>query len=86
MKLVVDWFPSIWLGVVAAAVLRLNWYYYNRTKIDRYEWNSLKMIKFYIDETKKENGRIGLTFWVLVVMPIMAFITLLMRVFYYKHM
>ncbi|MDD2272216.1 MAG: hypothetical protein PHP95_15765 [Desulfuromonadaceae bacterium] len=86
MKLVVDWFPSIWLGVVAAAVLRLNWYYYNGTKINKYEWNSLKMIKFYIDETKKENGRIGLTFWVLVVMPIMAFITLLMRIFYYKHM
>lgn len=86
MKLIVDWFPNIWLAVVVAAVLRLYWYYYNRTKLNRYEWNSLKMIKFYMDETKKEYGRIGLSFWVLVAIPFMAFITFILRVFYYKHM
>ena len=82
----VDWFPNIWLALVAAAVLRINWYYYNKTKMKGYEWNSLRMIKFYMEETKKEYGHIGLSFWVLVSIPFMAFITLLLRVFYYKHM
>jgi hypothetical protein len=86
VKLIVDWFPTIWLTVTAVAICRLQWYYYDRTKTNRTDWLGFKMVKFYIEETKKEYGRIGFSFWILLTTPVFAFISMILRVFYYKHM
>jgi hypothetical protein len=86
MKLIVDWFPTVSLTALTAAFFRLQWYYYDRTKLKKTEWNFFKIISFYMKQTKIEYGHIGVSFWVLLMTPFFAFTSLVLQIFYYKHM